>query len=141
MPLVPSSIRRACVMATFALLAATHAAAHAGSVAFWRITLTAAGARSEILLSQDDVRRMVPGNPAIATRGPVDMSRLTGFDAVLLTHFAIEQDGAVLAAHVLAPVSFPPDCSRSTSSMGQSTRPASSPHVRLSTPLPTIPTA
>ncbi len=49
-------------MAALALLAATHAAAHAGSVAFWRITLTGTSARSEILLSPDDVRRIAPGD-------------------------------------------------------------------------------
>ena len=101
MPLVPPTIRRACVIAALALLTATHAAAHAGSVAFWRITLTGTSARSEILLSPDDVHRMAAGVSAIAASGPVDVSRLPGFSAALLTHFAIEQDGAAVGARVV----------------------------------------
>ena len=65
-------------MAALALLAATHVAAHAGSVAFWRITLTGTSARSEILLSPDDVRRVAPGDGPMATTGAVDESRLHG---------------------------------------------------------------
>jgi hypothetical protein len=101
MPLVLSSIRRACVIAALAWLAATHAAAHAGSVAFWRITLGGERPRSEILLSTGDVRRIAPGDGPIAASGPVDVSRLTDLAAAVLAHFTIEQDGAAVAAHVL----------------------------------------
>lgn len=102
MPLVRSSLRRACVLVALALLTATHAAAHAGSVAFWRITMTGTTARSEVLLSPDDVHRMAPGAATLETTGPVDVSRLAGFDAALLAHFAIEQDGAAVAARIVA---------------------------------------
>src|SRR5688572_29266498 len=99
LPLVPSSFRRACVLVALALLTATHAAAHAGSVAFWRITMTGTTARSEVLLSPDDVHRMAPGAATLETTGPVD---LAGFDAALLAHFAIEGDGAAVAARIVA---------------------------------------
>ena len=101
MPLVPSILRRACVLVAFALLATTHAAAHAGSVAFWRITLTGTTARSEILLSPDDVHRMAPGAAPLATSGPIDISRLAGFERALLSNFSIEQDGTAVTARIL----------------------------------------
>ena len=88
-------------MAALALLAATHAAAHAGSVAFWRITLNGSSARSEILLSPEDVRHVAPGGAAFTTTGPVDQSWLGVLDAALRAHFVIEQDGAALSAHIL----------------------------------------
>jgi HupE/UreJ protein len=102
MPLVPSSLLRASVLVALALLTATHAAAHAGSVAFWRITMSGTTARSEVLLSPDDVHRMAPGAATLETTGPVDVSRLAGFDAALLAHFAIEQDVAAVTARIVA---------------------------------------
>jgi hypothetical protein len=97
---VKSSLRSGCVVVTLALLTATQAAAHAGSVAFWRITLTGTTAHSEILLSPDDVRRMAPDAAATPTTNPVDVSRLGGFRAALLAHFAVEQDGGVIGARI-----------------------------------------
>src|SRR4030095_10550794 len=102
MPLVPPSLLRASVLVALALLTATHAAAHAGSVAFWRITMSVTTARSEVPLSPDDVYRMAPGAATLETTGPVDVSRLAGFDAALLAHFAIEQDVAGGAARIVA---------------------------------------
>src|SRR5688572_30620785 len=101
LPLVPSSLRRACVLVALALLTATHAAAHAGSFAFWRITMTGTTARSEVLLSPDDVHRMAPEAATLDTTGPAEASRLGGLDAALLAPLAIEQHGAAGGARLV----------------------------------------
>jgi hypothetical protein len=100
MPTAPFPIRRACLIVVLLLLAATHVAAHAGSVAFWRITINAASARSEILIALDDIGRTRAA--VLTASGPVSATDLGAFGAALLTHFVIQQDDMVLPARILA---------------------------------------
>lgn len=92
--------RRAWALAVLLLLtSAASAFAHAGSMAFWRITFQGAGARSQILVSLDDVSRIAPG--LVSRAGPVPIERLGPFGATLLAHFGIEQAGTRVPARIV----------------------------------------
>lgn len=95
MPPVHPRMWLAPAMAALLLLVSTAPAlAHAGSVAFWRVVLDAADARSEILLSLDDVARLAP---AIDTgAGDVPVERLGALREAVLPHFMLIAGGAAV---------------------------------------------
>ena len=73
--------------------------AHAGSVAYWRVTFGGAEVRGQILVSLDDVRRMAPD--LVDAVGSVPVERLRSFGESLRTHFAVLQGGAPVPAHIV----------------------------------------
>jgi hydrogenase/urease accessory protein HupE len=85
-----------------ALLLSTHIvdlSAHAGSVAFWRVSFAAAEARSQLLLSLDDVVRLAPG--VAADSGIVAVERLGSFGDAIVRHFVVVTGGAAAPATIL----------------------------------------
>jgi hydrogenase/urease accessory protein HupE len=95
-----SRIRCAWVIAALLLLmVAADASGHAGSVAFWRIAFDGVDARSQILVSLDDVGRTAPD--VVSGTGPVPVARLGAFGDALLTSFVVDHDGAPAPARIL----------------------------------------
>ncbi len=100
MPPVPARIRHAWGIAALVLLAsAGNASAHAGSVAFWRVVFHATDARSEILVSLDDVSGSAPG--VIAEAGDVPVERLGSFGEAILRHFIVLHQSTPAPSRIL----------------------------------------
>ncbi len=95
-----SRIRRAWgIAALLLLMSAAPASAHAGSVAFWRVVFHATDARSEILVSLDDVGRVAPS--LTRETGRVPLERLGAFGDALLAHFVVLQGGEGAPARII----------------------------------------
>jgi len=92
-------VRRALLAGLLLLLAATHASAHAGSVAFWRVTFKGDVIVSQILVDMDDVARLVPTLPNAT--GPVPSSQIDELDAALRAHFIVLQGEVAAPARVV----------------------------------------
>jgi hypothetical protein len=95
-----SRIRSALLAGLLLLLAATHASAHAGSLAFWRVTFQGSIAVSQILVDMDDVARLAPTLPT--TTGPVREAGIDGLDTALLAHFVVLQGEVRAPARIVA---------------------------------------
>ncbi len=92
---------RVCLLVLAALLLATrtHSVhAHAGSAALWHVVLSAAEARSHVLLPLDDVQRLAPD--VAAQGGRVAVARLGAFGDAILRHFVVLQNGSAVPAQV-----------------------------------------
>jgi hydrogenase/urease accessory protein HupE len=73
--------------------------AHAGSVAFWRVTFDTREARSEILLSLDDVALLAPDVGGEA--GPVPVARLGALADAILRHLVVVDGGTAAPATIV----------------------------------------
>jgi hypothetical protein len=82
------------------LVSVVSASAHAGSVAFWRVVIDADDARSEILLSLDDLARMAPSIGS--TVGDVPVERLDAARQAVIAHFVVTADGIAVPAEVVS---------------------------------------
>lgn len=99
---MPSGRWRVALWVCAALVLSTRVigvAAHAGSVAFWRVTVDVAEARSQILLSIDDVARLAP--ELADDIGAVPVARLGSFGDAVLRHFIVAVGGREAPASIV----------------------------------------
>jgi len=96
---MPSDRSRLWLWLCAAVLLSTHmvgVSAHAGSVAFWRVSFAAGEARSQLLLSLDDVARLAPG--AAAEPGSMAGAPLGPLGNAILRHFLVARGRASCSA-------------------------------------------
>jgi len=93
-----SRLRRVLLPVLLLLLAASDASAHAGSVAYWRVTFRGTTVASQVLVAMDDVSRLAPALPT--TTGSLTESEMNGLDALLLVHFVVLQRQVSVPARV-----------------------------------------
>ncbi|BCS35903.2 hypothetical protein TBR22_A51380 [Luteitalea sp. TBR-22] len=87
------------LLAWLVLLHASPAVGHAGSTAFWRVVLDAAGGHAVVLLPFEDAVRLAPGLPRSA--GELGVDRLGALDEAVRNHFLVIEGGVPAEARVL----------------------------------------